>query len=85
MTDPERPPSIDGQPPQRSMPPPAVHIRQRRFSFVWIIPIIAAVIAIYLGYRTIVQVRLRSNTNGWRSAPSRASTSAPTTAMSSSR
>ena len=55
MTDPERPPSIDGQPPQRSMPPPAVHIRQRRFSFVWIIPIIAAVIAIYLGYRTITQ------------------------------
>jgi paraquat-inducible protein B len=55
MTDPERPPTIDGQPPQRQMPPPAVHIRQRRFSFVWIIPIVAAVIAIYLGYRTIVQ------------------------------
>ena len=55
MTDPERPPAVDGQPPQRQMPPPAVHIRQRRFSFVWIIPIIAAVIAIYLGYRTIVQ------------------------------
>jgi paraquat-inducible protein B len=55
MTDPERPPAIDGQPPQRQMPPPAVHIRQRRFSFVWIIPIVAAVIAIYLGYRTIVQ------------------------------
>ena len=55
MNDPERPSSIDGQPPQRQMPPPAVHIRQRRFSFVWIIPIIAAGIAIYLGYRTIVQ------------------------------
>jgi paraquat-inducible protein B len=55
MTDPERPPAVDGQPPQRQMPPPAVHIRQRRFSFVWIIPIVAAVIAIYLGYRTIVQ------------------------------
>jgi paraquat-inducible protein B len=55
MNDPERPPSVDGQPPQRQMPPPAVHIRQRRFSFVWIIPIVAAVIAIYLGYRTIVQ------------------------------
>jgi paraquat-inducible protein B len=55
MTDPERPATVDGQPPQRPMPPPAVHIRQRRFSFVWIIPIVAAVIAIYLGYRTIVQ------------------------------
>jgi paraquat-inducible protein B len=55
MTDPERPPAVDGQPPQRPMPPPAVHIRQRRFSFVWIIPIVAAVIALYLGYRTIVQ------------------------------
>jgi paraquat-inducible protein B len=55
MNDPERPSSIDGQPPQRQMPPPAVHIRQRRFSFVWIIPIIAAAIAIYLGYRTIAQ------------------------------
>ena len=55
MNDPERPPSVDGQPPQRQMPPPAVHIRQRRFSFVWIIPIVAAAIAIYLGYRTIVQ------------------------------
>jgi paraquat-inducible protein B len=55
MTDPEHPPTVDGQPPQRQMPPPAVHIRQRRFSFVWIIPIIAAAIAIYLGYRTIAQ------------------------------
>jgi paraquat-inducible protein B len=55
MTDPERPATVDGQPPQRPMPPPAVHIRQRRFSFVWIIPIIAAAIAIYLGYRTIVE------------------------------
>jgi len=55
MTDPERPPAVDGQPPQQQMPPPAVHIRQRRFSFVWIIPIVAAVIAIYLGYRTIVE------------------------------
>ena len=55
MSDSERPPAVDGQPPQKQMPPPAVHIRQRRFSFVWIIPIVAAVIAIYLGYRTIVQ------------------------------
>jgi paraquat-inducible protein B len=55
MTDPDRPPAIDEQPPQRQMPPPAVHIRQRRFSFVWIIPLVAAAIAIYLGYRTIIQ------------------------------
>jgi paraquat-inducible protein B len=55
MTDPDRPPAVDDQPPQRQMPPPAVHIRQRRFSFVWIIPLVAAAIAIYLGYRTIIQ------------------------------
>ncbi len=55
MTDPEQPPAIDGQAAQRQMPPPAVHIRQRRFSFVWIIPIVAAAIAIYLGYRTLVE------------------------------
>jgi paraquat-inducible protein B len=55
MTDPDQPPAIDGQAPQRQMPPPAVHIRQRRFSFVWIIPLIAAAIAVYLGYRTLVE------------------------------
>ncbi|GAB0115593.1 PqiB family protein [Acidisoma sp. C75] len=55
MTDPDRPPSVDEAPPQPQMPPPPVHIRQRRFSFVWIIPILAAVIAIYLGYRTVMQ------------------------------
>jgi paraquat-inducible protein B len=55
MTDPDRPPAIDEQPPQRQLPPPAAHIRQRRFSFVWIIPLLAAAIAIYLGYRTIIQ------------------------------
>lgn len=55
MTDPDHPPSVDQQPPQPQMPPPPVHIRQRRFSFVWIIPILAAAIAIYLGYRTIME------------------------------
>lgn len=55
MSDPDHPPRIDEQPPQPSMPPPAVHIRQRRFSFVWIIPLLAAAIAIYLGYRTIME------------------------------
>lgn len=55
MSDPDHPPAVDQQPPQPQMPPPPVHIRQRRFSFVWIIPILAAAIAIYLGYRTIME------------------------------
>ena len=55
MTDPEHPPRVDDQPAQPAMPPPPVHIRRRHFSFVWIIPILAAVIAIYLGYRTIIE------------------------------
>ncbi|MCB8877344.1 PqiB family protein [Acidisoma silvae] len=55
MTDPDHPPRVDGQPAQPAMPPPPVHIRRRHFSFVWIIPILAAVIAIYLGYRTIIE------------------------------
>jgi paraquat-inducible protein B len=62
MTDPvtpdETPPTpatVDEAPPQRDMPPPAAHLRQRRFSFVWIIPLVAAAIALYLGYRTIIQ------------------------------
>ncbi len=55
MTDPDYPPRIDEGPAQPAMPPPAAHIRHRRFSFVWVIPIIAAVIAIYLGYRTIME------------------------------
>jgi paraquat-inducible protein B len=55
MTDPDRPPAVDLQPPQPHMPPPPVHLRQRRFSFVWVIPLLAAAIAIYLGYRTIME------------------------------
>ncbi|MCB8879660.1 MCE family protein [Acidisoma cellulosilytica] len=55
MTDPDHPPRVDDQPAQPAMPPPPVHIRRRHFSFVWIIPILAAVIAIYLGYRTIIE------------------------------
>ncbi|HEX3982735.1 MAG TPA: MlaD family protein, partial [Acidisoma sp.] len=55
MTDPDHPPHVDEQPAQPAMPPPAVHIRHRRFSFVWVIPILAALIAIYLGYRTILE------------------------------
>ncbi len=34
---------------------PDGHIRKPRFSFVWIIPIVAAIIAGYLGYRTLVE------------------------------
>ena len=37
----------------RPKPPPAAKIRRPRFSLVWIIPIVALVIALYLGYRTI--------------------------------
>lgn len=55
MTDPDHPPRVDDQPAQPAMPPPPVHIRRRHFSFVWIIPILAALIAIYLGYRTIIE------------------------------
>lgn len=35
--------------------PPPAKPRKRRFSFVWLIPIIAASIAGYLGYRTIIE------------------------------
>jgi paraquat-inducible protein B len=34
--------------------PPAAKLRRRRFSFVWLIPLVAAAIAGYLGYRTIL-------------------------------
>jgi paraquat-inducible protein B len=35
--------------------PPAARLRRRRFSFVWLIPLIAAGLAIYLGYRTFME------------------------------
>lgn len=41
-------------PPAPPEPPPA-HLRRRRFSFVWLIPLLAATIALYLGYRTYLQ------------------------------
>lgn len=34
-------------------PPPEAELRRPRFSYVWLIPVIAAILAIYLGYRTI--------------------------------
>jgi paraquat-inducible protein B len=41
-------------PPAPATPPP-VRLRRRRFSFVWLIPLLAAAIAIYLGYRTYME------------------------------
>jgi paraquat-inducible protein B len=40
-------------PPPQS-PPPA-HLRRPRFSLVWLVPLVAAIIAAYLGYRTLLQ------------------------------
>jgi paraquat-inducible protein B len=42
-------------PPAPAPAPPPARLRQRSFSFVWLIPIIAAAIAAYLGYRTVLQ------------------------------
>jgi paraquat-inducible protein B len=36
-------------------PPPAAAVHQARFSLVWLIPVIAAIIAGYLGYRTFLE------------------------------
>ncbi len=44
------PPSL----PARAKPHRA-QLRRRRFSFVWLVPLVAAVIAAYLGYRTFLQ------------------------------
>ncbi len=35
--------------------PPRAALRRRRFSFVWLVPLVAAFIAIYLGYRTFIE------------------------------
>lgn len=50
---PAPPPAAGGEP--RRTGPARAQLRRRRFSFVWLIPLIAAGIAIYLGYRTFVQ------------------------------
>jgi len=42
-------------PPPRPPGPPRARLRRRSFSFVWIIPLVAAVIAGYLGYRTLLE------------------------------
>jgi paraquat-inducible protein B len=41
--------------PQPPAKPPRAALRRRRFSFVWLVPLIAAFIACYLGYRTFVE------------------------------
>lgn len=45
---------ITGNAPPPHNPPPA-HLRRPRFSFVWLVPLVAALIAAYLGYRTVLQ------------------------------
>ncbi|HVE22382.1 MAG TPA: MlaD family protein [Acidocella sp.] len=49
---PVEPPAPSNAPPPA--PPPA-HLRRPRFSFVWLVPLVAAIIAAYLGYRTVLQ------------------------------
>ena len=34
-------------------PPPSAHVRRSKFSLVWVIPLVALAIAVYLGVRTI--------------------------------
>lgn len=46
---------MSGVPPAASPAPPMAQLRRRRFSFVWLIPLLAAGLAIYLGYRTYVE------------------------------
>lgn len=42
-------------PPAAPQNPPPARLRPRSFSFVWLIPLLAAAIAGYLGYRTVLQ------------------------------
>ena len=52
------PPPSPPSPPPPSPPPPSpprMRLRRRRFSFVWLIPLLAASLAIYLGYRTYLE------------------------------
>lgn len=45
---------VTSPPPPPQTPPPA-HLHRPRFSFVWLVPLVAAIIAAYLGYRTVLQ------------------------------
>ena len=42
-------------PRQQPQQPPVARLRRRRFSFVWLIPLLAAGIAVYLGWRTYIE------------------------------
>jgi paraquat-inducible protein B len=46
---------MSGTEPPAAPAPPKAKLRRRRFSFVWVIPLVAAIIAGYLGYRTIIE------------------------------
>lgn len=41
--------------PGNPIPPPQAKLRRQRFQIVWLVPILAAIIAGYLGYRTIME------------------------------
>ena len=52
---PPAPSQTDPAPPPQRGRPHRAPLRRRRFSFVWLVPLLAAVIAAYLGYRTFLQ------------------------------
>ena len=45
----------DSQPPNPGVPEPQARVRRSRISLIWLIPLVAAVIAAWLGYRTVSQ------------------------------
>jgi paraquat-inducible protein B len=55
MTDAANLDQVPMPPVSKPSPPQPAHLRRRRFSLVWLIPLIAAAIAAYLGYRALIQ------------------------------
>jgi paraquat-inducible protein B len=55
MTDAANPNQVPMPPVGKPSPPQPAHLHGRRFSLVWLIPFVAAGIAAYLGYRTLIQ------------------------------
>jgi paraquat-inducible protein B len=55
MTDAANLDQVPMPPVSKPSPPQPAHLRRRRFSLVWLIPLIAAAIAAYLGYRALMQ------------------------------
>lgn len=45
----------DNQSPEKPVLPPRATLRRQSFNIVWLVPIMAAIIAGYLGYRTIIE------------------------------